>query len=309
MTHTDFIILNMMKHQLLDIYQTYHDMPHLLADSTIKEAYQSLLSVRTSWEFNKWRKLISVLGLSFTDTDSVKRRDNMIGWLDDLADGENETTISDFIRWKNSFPASDWYEKIVENENVINKVLAEVSRDYDVHLVLFRCGRHWAAIGNDADRLFEIFGWQTGSVFDGEKDVSFMYVTDCGKIAIDASDYSVKYLDLGDIDIFSSSFNEDIVSAYQQQIDSVRITCAQIPKVEGLMGYNLSFTVPYSGYKELVKADVSFRDIDGESLYKIVAKLEDGREVVLADGRSWRLDALGLPLIQELGKATRKAKK
>lgn len=307
MNHSDFIVLNMMKHQLLDIYQTYHDMPHLLADTTVKEAYQSLLSVKTLEEFKQWRKLVAVLGLSFTDTDSVKRRDNMIGWLDDLAGGESDSLIADFLTWKNSFTADGWYQKIVDNENDVNRIMGEVTRDYDVHIVLFRCGKHWAAIGNDADRLFEIFGWQTGSVFDGVNDVSFMYVTDCGKIVLDTSNYSVKYIELGDIDIFSSSFNENLVSAYQQQFDCIRIVQDQTRWVGGVMGYNLTFSVPNRACKELANAEVYFKKDENCSLAKVMAKLKDGRTIVLAEGNSWRLDELGIPIFHALSTKIGKA--
>lgn len=296
-----------MKHQLLDIYQTYHDMPHLLADTTVKESYLSLLSVKTLDEFKQWRKLVAVLGLSFTDTDSVKRRDNMIGWLDDLAGGEGDSLIADFLTWKNLFTADGWYQKIVDNENDVNRIMGEVTRDYDVHIVLFRCGKHWAAIGNDADRLFEIFGWQTGSVFDGVKDVSFMYVTACGKIVIDASEYSVKYLDFGEIDIFSSSFNEDIVSAYQQQIDCARVIQDQSNWIDGVLSYNLTFSAPNRACKELAKAQVYITRNENGGLAKVTAKLEDGRTVVLAEGNSWRLDELGIPIFHALSTKIGKA--
>lgn len=307
MNHSDFIVLNMMKHQLLDIYQTYHDMPHLLADTTLKEAYQSLLSVKTLDEFKQWRKLVSVLGLSFTDNDSVKRRDNMIGWLDDLADGESDNTISKFIEWKNSFAADDWYEKTVENENAVNQVLGEVARDYDVHIVLFRLNDHWAAIGNDADRLFEIFGWQTGFVSDGEKEVSFMHISCGGTVVLLGSGYSVKYLDLGDIDIITTSFNEDLTALYQQQIDCMRNVQSELVNTAGQMQYNLSFNVPKSGYKELVKAKVRFVQGEDSDLYNVVATLEDGRIVTIANGNSWRLDELGIPIFHALGSKIGKA--
>lgn len=307
MNHSDFIVLNMMKHQLLDIYQTYHDMPHLLADTTLKEAYQSLLSVKTLDEFKQWRKLVAVLGLSFTDNDSVKRRDNMIGWLDDLAGGESDNTISKFIEWKNSFAADDWYEKTVENENAVNQVLGEVARDYDVHIVLFRLNDHWAAIGNDADRLFEIFGWQTGFVSDGEKDVSFMHISCGGTVVLLGSGYSVKYLDLGDIDIITTSFNEDLTALYQQQIDCMRNVQSELVNTAGQMQYNLSFTVPKSGYKELVKAKVRFVQGEDSDLYNVVATLEDGRIVTIANGNRWRLDELGIPIFHALGSKIGKA--
>lgn len=296
-----------MKHQLLDIYQTYHDMPHLLADTTLKEAYQSLLSVKTLDEFKQWRKLVAVLGLSFTDNDSVKRRDNMIGWLDDLAGGESDNTISKFIEWKNSFAADDWYEKTVENENAVNQVLGEVARDYDVHIVLFRLNDHWAAIGNDADRLFEIFGWQTGFVSDGEKDVSFMHISCGGTVVLLGSGYSVKYLDLGDIDIITTSFNEDLTALYQQQIDCMRNVQSELVNTAGQMQYNLSFTVPKSGYKELVKAKVRFVQGEDSDLYNVVATLEDGRIVTIANGNRWRLDELGIPIFHALGSKIGKA--
>lgn len=296
MKHTDFIVLNMMKHQLLDIYQTYYSTPRLLEkDTTLNEGFQSLVSVTTVDEFSQWRKLISVLGLSFEDCDSPKRRDNMLGWLDDIADKAGNDAIVDFVRWKNGFDSENWFEQWDKQEDALRHVENEVNRDYDVHIVLFRCGDQWAAIGNDADRLFEIFGWQTGSVFDGDSEESFMYVTKYGLMVIEASGYSFKVVDVGKVDILCTSFNEMSVATFQQQVDCIRMANDKAGETKELMRYSLSVAVPKPAYRDLVNARVFIEDDGG-----VIAKMDSGRIITLVDGTCWRLDRLGMTLLESL---------
>ena len=87
-----------------------------------------------------------------------------------------------------------------------------ISGGFKAHIVLFKCGIQWAAIGIGADRLFEI---QDMSM-TGENYVSWMYVTEYGMKVPENSKYTVEVLDLGKVDIVSTAFTEDLVSSIQQ---------------------------------------------------------------------------------------------
>lgn len=301
MKHTDYILLNLMKAHVVDMYQHIEENHELLDDLMVKKGYYSFLSVKSIDELEQWQKLIAALGLGFGNTGGVERDDNFLGQLDDFISEANSETKQEFLSWKNNLNPETWVDAYHRNYETVKKVLDEVKHGYDVHIVLFRCGDQWAAIDNDADRLFVIFGWQTGAVTDGEEPYSFMYVTEYGYKVLMNSGYSVKVIDLGIDAIVSASFTEGMTSGYQQLLDYLRktvnelnSTCEFMKKKVETVGYNPQF-------KTFVNAAVNvFKD-------KIVATLADNRKVVIADGNSWKLDELTLPLVFTYAKSLGKA--
>lgn len=296
MEYTDVMLLNMMKYHLLTIYQEYAEEPARLDNPIEKKGYESLVSVKTIDDFIQWQKLLKVIGLSFTEHDLTEVEDNILGRLDDMASKASGKVMGSFIQWKNEFSPKEWIMKFSDNHDTILKVLEAVKRDYDVHIILFRCNNQFAAIGADADRLFEIFGWQTGSVFDGEDDISFMYINNNGFVALSLSGYSVKVLNLGDIEIISGTFNDHLVSCYQQGVDCMRAVSRSNGKVHELLKYSTSFNIPQPSHNLLAKAEIGFDDnLD------VFAMLENGEEVKITEGSSWRLDDLGQSVLYSLG--------
>ena len=294
------IVLNMMKHQLLVIYQTYQDIPELLKDPAVKKSYKALLSVRNNEEFFQWQKLIDELGLSFTNPNGINRRQNILGELDDIATKANYRTMIEFLGWKVTFMPCDWEFQHERNCNLARKIHEETMRDYDVHILLIKCGNQWVAMGDDADRLFEIFGWQTSTVYDGSKDVSYIYISSYGLDVLQESKYSIHYLhpaeDSGiDLVFFSDSFTEDMVASYQQHIDYLRMQHRYMNMQRKFMTEIHSFVAPKLGYTALINSNLTISDDE------VVANLADGSEVTIAKDNSWRLDDLGLPYLMSLG--------
>lgn len=95
--------VNLLRKQYLEILNFYAGSKQLLDDKELMKAYQTLLSVTSVEEFKLWRKLLKDYGLSFTDVEGVARKDNMLGILDDCAEGANDKILSVFVRWKLGF--------------------------------------------------------------------------------------------------------------------------------------------------------------------------------------------------------------
>lgn len=292
----NFILLNMMKRQLLDIYRIFEEEnPELLDDPAINEAYEALKTVTEDCEMRQWRNLMRVLGLSYSTTDDVEHKDNILGELDDLVSRADWNVMFDFLKFKSTFDPFCWDEIEEKNYRLINSIQQMAERSYDVHIII-RCGFQWVAVGNDADRLFEIFGWQTSTVYNGEEDVSYMFISDYGLKVLMDSEYSVKMLHLENEEykdgiFISDSFNEDLVCANQQMIDYLRLPMRKQAGLARFASEKASFFIPKSGYDYLVNYHLNiFED-------KVVTISDDFKEIVLADGNSWRLDEVGLPYL------------
>lgn len=292
---TDHIIVNMLKKQLIDIYEKYTASPEMLGDPNILSAYNLLVKANTKDELKHWQFALINLGLSFISNDAIERKDNLLGKLDDTLSRADDSAIEAFIIWKRSITPTAWAHARQCSLETVRILEEAVSGGFKAHIVLFKCGSQWAAIGIDADRLFEIFGWQTGYVDDGEAYVSWMYVTEYGMKVLENSKYTVEVLDLGKVDVVSTAFTEDLVSSIQQYTDYLR----DIVLKSGNIHKKLEKELPlFLGEGFQTKGSVSEVDIDCDIL-KAVIRPPEG-DVVISNGRNWRTDDIGIPLILSL---------
>lgn len=296
MESINFILLNMLKRQLLTVYSTYESQPELLNDPAVRKAYYSLMTVTDLDELKQWQWMLVNLGLCQFDTLGVEHQNNELGVLDGLITDANRITKTAFIGWKCTFNPGEWRSIQDKNCELVKNIQQMAERFYDVHIILVLCGKQWVAIGNDADRLFEIFGWQTSTVFNGEEDVSFIFVSEYGYKVLMDSGYSIKTLRLADEEnvdevFMSTCFDEDSVCEHQQLIDYMRLLLGKQDEQRKFMSEKMDFIVPGSGRNLLVKARIS---IDKD---KVTAITDDKKQITLADGKSWRLDKAGLPFM------------
>ena len=215
--------VNLLRMQFIEILEFYDENPERFNYKELKKAYDALLSVKSVEEFKQWRKLLKDYGLSFTDMDGTAQKDNQLGILDDYAEGANDKILDVFIRWKLSFNPKNWKKVQQWNSEIVDILVKATQREEDVHIVIFPCGKpnakRWAAIGQDADRLFEVFGWQTGHVSATTGPVSWMFINGYGLDVLRQSGYSIQIRDFGEFDILSTAFEEDSVASLQQFID------------------------------------------------------------------------------------------
>lgn len=286
----------MLKRQLLTVYSTYESQPELLNDPAVKKAYYSLMTVTDYGELKQWQYMLIDLGLSYFFSDCLERQDNVLGELDSLLCDANWNTKAEFIGWKCTFDPAEWPSIRDKNCELVKTIQQMAEQFYDVHIILFLCGKQWVAIGNDADRLFEIYGWQTSTVSNGEEDVSFIFVSEYGYKVLMDSGYSIKTLRLGDEEnvdevFMSTCFDEDMVAECQQLIDYQRLLHKKQDKMRKFMSVNISSAWYNAGFSTLARGKLSISDD------KVTVSLDGKEEIVIADGRSWRLDNVGLPYV------------
>ena len=291
--------VNLLRKQYLDILDFYAGNKQLLDDKELMKAYQTLLSVTSVEEFKQWRQLLKDYGLSFTDVEGVARKDNMLGILDDCAEGANDKILGVFIRWKLGFNPEKWTETEQWNRELVDILLKATQREEDVHIVIFPCGKpnakRWAAIGQDADRLFEVFGWQKGHVEATTGPVSWMFINGYGLDVLRQSGYSVQIRDFGEFDILSTAFEEDSVASLQQFIDYLRMMGEMAEEQVRFLRKIRPVIYPHPGYFELTQARLDF----GRNT--VVAKFDSGEEVTLAEGKNWNLNGLTRSLAVQMG--------
>lgn len=128
-----------------------------------------------------------------------------------------------------------------------------------------------------------------------------MYVSEYGYKVLMNSDYSVKVIDLGIDTIVSTSFTEDMTSGYQQELDYVRMLLNKSDSTQEFMKRRVEFVGFNHQFKTLANAEVTILT------NRILATLEGDRKVIIADGNSWRLDKLVLPIVFSYGNSIGKA--
>ena len=291
--------VNLLRKQYLDILDFYAGNKQLLDDKELMKAYQTLLSVTSVEEFKQWRKLLKDYGLSFTDVEGIPQKGNLLGILDDYAEGANDKILSVFTRWKLGFNPEKWTETEQWNRELVDILLKATQREEDVHIVIFPCGKpnakRWATIGQDADRLFEVFGWQTGHVEATTGPVSWMFINGYGLDVLRQSGYSIQIRDFGEFDILSTAFEEDSVASLQQFIDYLRMMGELADEQVRFLRKIRPVIYPHPGYFELTQARLDF----GRNT--VVAKFDSGEEVTLAEGKNWNLNGLTRSLAVQMG--------
>lgn len=296
MRNTDYIIVNMLKNQLLDVYTTFENHPELLKDPLVDDAFFVLNAVRTVKEFRQWIDTVEKSDLSIVSIDGMERERNVLGILSDTATSASDEALGEFISWRQGINSLNCRERIRRDFKEVRRVKEAVRGNFDAHIVLFKCGSQWAAIGEDADRLFELFGWQTAFVDEGSDEViSWIYVTEDGMEVLKDSPYTIKVLDIGKVTVTTNSYLECVVAHAQQFADFKRLVIRTADNAQERLNISLkiiSYTLACQN-----ELNVEGFRFDGD---KIFARMDTGNEILIADGKNWLFDDIGLSLTTAL---------
>ena len=296
MNQTDYLTLNALKSKLVEIYQAHASSTYSWANPSMTAVLGQLLLVESLEGFRGWQQKVILCRLSFADADGLEVQNNLLGDLDNLAKGASGATVIELMKWKKTMTEERWRDACKQNRGIIPKILKVCAAPSDAHVILFPCNEGLAALGNDADRLFELFGWQTGSVSTGSGDVSFLPVSEYGRMVLDSSKYSCKILDIPAVRMTSLSFNECQTAMCQQLFDSIRLLRSKPEDGNFLLTGDLSLSVPMPGYARLVTVRVGIDSKD--RLYAVI----DGHEkLLIADGCNWQLDNISMQILFAIG--------
>jgi len=171
--------------------------------------------------------------------------------------------------------------------------LVELSKgDYDAHFVLFKNDKTWIAVADDADRLFEVFGWQTSIVYDAKGNaVSWMIVTFFGMEVIKHSKYSYQVLDYGELQLDSDSPVEQQLCYVQQYVDFRQLLINTFGQENDRLTIGKKIVTHNTEISQRLSID-NFK-FSGDKVY---ACFSDGQKILIADGKNWLFNEEGLPL-------------
>jgi len=295
MENLNLIWLNVIKSRYIDVLSLYEIDTDQLKDKSVGRCYEALLAVESLEQWKQWRKMMEDYGLAFTNIDAQLIYENPMGILEDIAVGAPDNVLMEFITWKKSATTKRWYKLRKLDAHIVSLLRLSADRPEDLTISIFPCGNRWAAIDRDADRIFEAFGWQTAAVWDGKKDVSWMFISKYGYEVLMNSGYDVKMMDLGEVDIVSMSFEDDLIAEVQQMIDYARMLDNKVYETRKLMMHLQPYAAMRHGYSELVNANIA---LVGDKLY---GEMPDGKRILLADGKNWRLDDTAKQMIMQMG--------
>lgn len=297
---TDYILVNMLKTQLVEIYSYYKEkrVPNPVFATMEDTVFETLVEANTVKDFKYWLDRAKVSDFSYLCVDGTECQNNILGEFVDLALEANEATISEFIEWKKTVSV-DYIEHVAQRNGYdVSKVMDALDGDHDAHVVIVGSGRNWFAMGVDAERLFQIYGWQPGYVLDkDESSIPFMYITKYGLDVLRRSPYTVEYIEVDDVNIISESFLEDETCCAQQILDYLRVVEKDMHKLHKFVDRGFPIIARYGTHPRLLRV-LNMHMSSSE----ITTRLDTGEVETLASDNNWRLDGKHLPLCIALAK-------
>lgn len=279
--------------QLHDFYEAHEE---LLGDETAGRLYASLMNVNTPERLQQWQEDISKSSLSLGGKNPLSqgvRWENLLGHyeltLKQLSPDDRDTVAFELpkIR-KNGF-------SLYFNRNMAT-LCSEASnarlKNEETIAILYDQIDNHVAVGEDAERLFELFGWQTATASVGEEKMSVMPI--CDDILLISGLFNFQQaetmVDLMDIRVDDPMEAE--LSIAQQTIDAFRRKFKEdlLFPAEGLRHYSVSHCIEHEYTYPFVE-----KKGDTLSLIRSDAKYES-----VVSGQSWNVNRERIPLITSL---------
>ena len=279
--------------QLHDFYTAHRQ---LLGDETAGRLFASLMDVSTPGQLEQWQEDIAGSSLSLQNntllTKGVKW-ENLLGHYDlllrDMSAEDRDTVAFELpkIR-KNGFG-------LYFNRNMAT-LCSEASqarkeKDNTIVILYDQIDNH-ITVGEDADRLFEIFGWQTATACVGDERMSIMPISDDVLLSSGMLNFQLTETMVDLIDIHVDDPMEAELAIAQQTIDAFRrkFEDDMLFPAGGLRHYSIQHCIEHEyTYPFVEKKGVNLRLIRSDARYESVVS-----------GQSWNVSRERIPLITSL---------
>lgn len=163
------------------IHRHFTEHPELLKDKAVSKVYDSLMAVRDVNGLKDWLRLKERID---SQSNEAVRYEDVLGRMYNLAIHAEQAEL----RWAADGMArladNGFHDTLTEDIPVLERQRQQLVGELTDTLVIFMQGNGNFAFGQDADRLFELVGWQTSGVKVGNEWMSWMPVGDLGLSAL-----------------------------------------------------------------------------------------------------------------------------
>lgn len=291
----DYYKIRKLKEEYLLVHDFYEENKQLLKDLTTRSLYKSLMSVSTLQELKNWVAAILKTELAESRYDASKKTysDNLLySFLKrtkDMKDEELERAVSDMNELRQEDFLIDYDDEVLllEKESEMFHLIKP-----DSILVFKDSYGECMAIGRDAEKLFEEYGWQTATIELVGREVTAMplhekcqTVLPKQKTVFCSTEANIKYIQFADeleVDMSHAQQTIDVFRAWYQK-DPLVLSTGGLRFYTMVDGVDEEFDFPF--------ISVSKEDIE---LYRSNAKTYQ-----IVDGRTWNVHQDNYALIAD----------
>ena len=159
------------------IHRHFTEHPELLMDDNVSKVYDNLMSIRDVDGLKDWLRLKERID---TQSNEAVRYEDVLGRMYDLAIHAEQAELLWAADGMARLADNGFHDTLTEDIPILERQRQQLVGDLHDAVVIFRQGNGNFAYGQDADRLFELVGWQTSGAKVGDEWVSWMPVSDMG---------------------------------------------------------------------------------------------------------------------------------
>ena len=292
----DFYKIQRAKEDYVLVHGHFTTNPKLLEDLTTRCIYNSLMAVETSENLEQWLNAIAKTDLSLGHANGLPSGvlwENVLGHYEQLVRGLSEEERA-LLAKDMAVIRKAGYESYFNRDvlNLCHDMQSAKEDNPDAIVILYDQIDNHVAIGADANKLFERFGWQTATVEMGGSRLSMMPISD-DILQNRMFDFHLVETSVDLLDIRVSDPMEAELSIAQQTIDAFR---------RGLSGEDVVFPVRDLKYHAIK------RGIEHSYHYPFVEKSGDSLSLLRSDavresvviGQSWNVNIEKVPMLTSL---------
>jgi len=292
----NYLLIQKAKEDYVQLHDFYAEHEELLNDEIAYWLYESLMMVSTPDQLRQWLEDIGNSSLSLEGcnplTNGVKW-ENLLGHygllLKRLSPEERETLAFELPKIReNGFGL--YFNR---NLTMLCSEASSVRKGRgEVIAILYDQIDNHIAVGEDADRLFEIFGWQTATASWGDGQMSVMPISDDILLMLGMFDFQLAETMVDLMDIRVDDPMEAELSIAQQTIDAFRRIFKEdlLFPIEGLCDHSVSHGIEH-------EYSYPFVEKKGETLSLIRS---DAKYETVVSGQSWNVSRERIPLLTSL---------
>lgn len=292
----NYLLIQKAKEDYVQIYNFYESHDELLKDETVRGLYMSLMGVDSLKQLRQWMDDISKSSLSLGNTkpyEGYGKWENILGHYDwflrKMMPNDLETLALEmpkirefgFDLYFNRGMAMLCFEASRVREEK-SEVIAILYDQIDNHV----------AVGEDAVRLYEMFGWQTATASLGNEQMSVMPICDDILLTSGLFDFQLAETMVDLMDIRVDDPLEAELSIAQQTIDAFRREFPQdlLFPADGLRHYSIEHCIEHEhSYPFIEKSGDTLTLVRSDATY----------ETVVSD-QSWNVSRERIPLLTDL---------